>query len=131
MKKFVFFAILAVVALLIGWIVFQSRSMPTTISYTQFIERVQNGQVDAVKIGSGQWGSSRATVHLKNGETRSTVLPPDYSGALAMLQEKLVNVEIRDAWSNPTQILGNASPFLVLVAVWVIFMARLRPWRNP
>jgi ATP-dependent Zn protease len=130
MKKLIFTAILVVVALLIGWIIFQSRSMPATISYTQFIERVQSGQVDAVKIASGQWGSSRATLHLKSGETRSTVLPPDYSTALATLQEKLVNVEIQDAWSNPYQMLGNASPFLVLVAVWVILMARLRPWRN-
>src|ERR1700759_1162033 len=89
MKKLIALFVFFVIASIAGWIVFASRSMPSAISYTQFIRQVQGGQVDDVKTASGEWGSSRATVHLKTGETRRTVLPPDYSIALAALQEKL------------------------------------------
>jgi ATP-dependent Zn protease len=109
------------------WIMASSHAGPATISYTQFVQRVRAGQVAGVEIAAGNLGASPATIHLKNGGTSRTVLPLDYSAALALLEEQLVNVEIQDASTSPMHLLVNATPFLVLLAVWVLLMFN-RQW---
>ena len=54
MKKLVFVIVLAVVVFLTGWIILKGRSMPSSINYTQFVQQVESGQVEAVKIESGE-----------------------------------------------------------------------------
>jgi ATP-dependent Zn protease len=129
--------VVAFVALVIAsaavWMYAHGHRVQSTITYTQFIERVRAGQVAGVEIAAGNLGASPATIHLKDGSTTQTVLPMDYSGALALLENQLVNVEIRDASSSPTQLLVNATPFLVLLAVWVFLMINRRRflrWRG-
>jgi ATP-dependent Zn protease len=122
MKKAAFFAVLLVVAVMIGWIVMASRPNQHVISYTQFLQQVEAGQIADVRIASGNSRPSRATIRLKDGETGRTVLPPDYSASLALLESHLVNVEIQDASTDPVRFLVNATPFLLLLGVWVYFM---------
>ncbi len=108
------------------------RTQPT-ITYTQFIERVRAGQVAGVEIAAGNPGASQATIRLKDGSITRTVLPFDYSAALALLEEQLVNVEIRDNSTSPMHVLVNATPFLVLLAIWVVLMfnrRRFLRWRD-
>jgi len=120
------FAALLIAGAVIWMIVPSHRAQPT-ITYTQFIERVRAGQVAGVEIAAGNLGASPATIQLKNGQTAQTVLPLDYSAALALLEEQLVNVEIRDASTSPMHLLVNATPFLALLAVWVVLMFN-RQW---
>jgi cell division protease FtsH len=110
-----------------------SRPAPNTINYSQFVERVREGQVARIEIAAGNPGASPATIHLKDGHSAQTILRLDYSAALALLQEKLVNVEIQDTSTSPMRLLLNATPFLVLLAVWVILMLNRRSflhWRG-
>jgi ATP-dependent Zn protease len=131
MKIAIVFAALLIAAAAVWMMVGSHRSQPT-ITYTQFMERVRAGQVAGVEI-AGNLGASPATIRLKNGETTQTVLPLDYSGALALLEERLVNVEIRDDSTSPLHWLVNATPFFVLLAVWVVLMLNRRRflrWRD-
>jgi len=122
-----------VIAAAAAWMIAGSHRTQSTITYTQFIERVRAGQVAGVEI-AGNPGASPATIRLKDGSTTQTVLPLDYSAALALLEEQLVNVEIQDASTSPGRLLMNATPFFVLLAVWVFFMfnrPRFLRWQTP
>ncbi|HYW44716.1 MAG TPA: ATP-dependent metallopeptidase FtsH/Yme1/Tma family protein [Bryobacteraceae bacterium] len=105
-------------------------SSAAKVSYSQFLRQVEDGQVAGVTITAGGSGANRAMAVLKGGRTVRTVLPRDYRDVLAALQAKLVNVEIQE---NPAalNILINASPFLVLLALWVFLMRRIRDNPEP
>lgn len=75
-----------------------------------------------VKISAGNSGAEAAKVRLKDGNTAQTVLPGDYSVALAAMQQQMVNVEIQDASASPMPLIINAAPFLILLAVWIFLM---------
>jgi ATP-dependent Zn protease len=115
------------------WMIVGSHRTQPTITYTQFIERVRAGQVAGVEIAAGNPGASQATIRFKDGNTTRTVLPFDYSAALALLEEQLVTVEIQDASTSPGRLLMNATPFFVLLAIWVVLMfnrRRFLRWRD-
>jgi cell division protease FtsH len=99
----------------------------STISYSQFLQQVEAGRVAEVKISAGNSGADGARVRLKDGTTAQTVLPADYSVALAAMQQRMVNVEIQDAGVNSMSLALNAIPFLILLAFWILMM-RNRQW---
>jgi hypothetical protein len=53
-----------------------------------------------------------------------TILPEAYGDALRAMQEKLVNVEIRD--SELPRILLNSAPLLILLGFWFLMYRKLR-----
>ena len=69
-------------------------------------------------------GAIQATCRLEDGNTERTVLPANYRDAIVAMQEKLVSIEIRDASSGPLQLVMKATPFLVLLGVWIFLMIR-------
>jgi ATP-dependent Zn protease len=129
-------AIACAVVVLAGiavWMVGGSHAEQATISYSQFIQQVRAGRVARVEVASGNLGASPATIHLKDGQISRTILPLDYSAALALLEDQLVNVEIQDASSSPMRLLVNATPFLLLLAVWFFLLfnrRRFLRWRD-
>lgn len=108
-----FVVICLVVAL---WIAAGSGRGEVALTYSQFLEQVRAGQVASAIIIAGNSGGAQATCRLKDGKTVRTVLPSDYRDAMAAMQDKLVNVEIRPAS------FGNAMPFFVLLAVWIFLI---------
>ncbi|HTW66371.1 MAG TPA: ATP-dependent metallopeptidase FtsH/Yme1/Tma family protein [Bryobacteraceae bacterium] len=126
MKKAVFFLVLMLVALAGAWVIFMNRSNGNTMSYTEFLQRVQTGQFSSIKIDSADGGSSRATIRLKSGGTANTILPPDYSAALKVLEKNSVSIEIQDSSTNPARLLVNMAPFFLLLAFWVFLMFNRR-----
>jgi hypothetical protein len=72
-------------------------------------------------------GAVEATCRLKDGKTVRAVLPSDYRDALVAMQDKLVNIEIRNSSSGPFSLLINATPFFLLLGVWIFLMIRKFP----
>jgi cell division protease FtsH len=133
MKKALFFSVIILAVALGGWIVLLRHADRDTISYTQFLQQVQTGQVTNIKIESTDRGASRAAVLLKGGATTYTILPPDYSAALKVLEKNSVNIEIQDSSADPARMLLNATPFLLLLAFWIVLMFNRRSflrWRG-
>jgi ATP-dependent Zn protease len=97
------------------------------LTYSEFLERVQTGQIAGVTVMGGNSGAVEALCRLKDGNTVRTVLPRNYRDALIAMQEKLVDIEIRDASSGSLRLLLNATPFFLLVGVWVFLMIRKFP----
>jgi len=98
----------------------------TQITYSQFLQQVRAGQVAGVIIVAANSGAVHATCRLKNDKSVRTTLPSDYRDALAAMQDKQVNVEIRDSASERFSPLINAMPFFLLLALWIFMMLRLR-----
>jgi hypothetical protein len=71
-------------------------------------------------------GAVTAICRLADGGTVRTVLPADYRDALHALQDKQVNIEIRDSSTEPLRLLINMTPFIILMAFWLFMMQRLR-----
>ena len=73
-------------------------------------------------------GAIQAICRLKDGNAVRTVLPSDYRDAMVAMQDKLlVNVEIKDSSSGSLQLLIKATPFLLLLGVWIFLVIRKFP----
>src|SRR5712692_152796 len=97
------------------------------LTYSQFLERVQAGQVASVIVIGSSSGATQVTCRLKDGNTVRTVLPSDYRDAMVAMQDKLVNVEIQDSSSGTLRPFINAAPFLLLLGAWIFLVIRKFP----
>ena len=100
-------------------------SKPTS-TYSQFIEKVEAGQVGSVVVRVGKSGASPASYLLKDGRAERTVLPANYKDAMAAMRDARVNVEIEDSSVGWTPMLMHSLPFLLLLGIWVFMMLRMR-----
>jgi ATP-dependent Zn protease len=91
---------------------------------------VQAGQVRKATIVSAQTGANPVTYSLKDGSRVDSVLPQDYRDALGAMQQKMVDIEIRDPSSQWLRVLGNAMPFLILLGFWFFMMNRMKANRG-
>jgi len=118
---------LACVAVVLWMANTRQRDALITYTYSQFLDQVHSGQVASVTVMGSNSGAIEATYRLKGGEFARTVLPSDYKDALRAMQDKLVNIEIRDSSSEPRRLLVNAAPFLPFLGGWIILMIRKFP----
>lgn len=89
------------------------------VTYTRFLEHVQQGEVTEATITAGS-GVSPVVAHLRDGRVVEAVLQESYGQALQMMQERRVNVDI--AVASPS--LWNALPFALLLVAWVVLCFR-------
>ena len=125
-KTVMFVAVVVGVAVLLRIVIGNTRAGAPTTSYSQFLQQIDDGEVAAVTIAAAASGTSRATYRLKDGSRQSTVLPANYADALRSMHDKRVNIEIQDASEGWTSVLVNASPFFVLVALWLYLLRRFK-----
>jgi ATP-dependent Zn protease len=126
-------AIVAAATICVGllwWIVASHRQSAPLLTYSQFLAQVQAGQVRGAIVFGNNSGAVSVTYRLKTGGIVRTVLPSDYRYALKTMQANAVNIEIREFASTPLRIFLNATPFLVLLALWILVMTRGFP-RGP
>ena len=109
------------------WVATTNQRSLTTLTYSKFLEKVRTGQIAGVIVMDSNSGATEAICRLKDGNAARTVLPSDYKDALAAMQDKLVNVEIRHSSSGPLRLFINAAPFFVLLGVWIFLMIRKFP----
>ncbi len=98
-----------------------------TVTYSQFLERVQAGQITSVIVMDSNSGAIESICRLKDGNTVRTVLPSDYRNALDAMQDNQIHVEIRDSAARPLQIFLKALPFFLLLGIWIFLMIRKFP----
>ena len=101
------------------WIGTTELHRGTAYTYSDFLHRVNDGDVAQVIVAGSNSGAAEATCRLKNGKTVRTVLPSNYGDALRAMQSKLVDIEIRN---DSRRFVANAAPFLVLLGVWAVLI---------
>lgn len=109
------------------WMVPGRQRSLQTLTYSQFLEKVRTGQIASVTVMGGNSGAVDVICRLKDGNAARTVLPADYRDAVAVMQDKLVDIEIRDASSGPLALVWHATPFLLLLGVWILLAIRKVP----
>src|SRR5215831_15055217 len=97
------------------------------ITFTQFMDKVQEGQVAEVNITGnevhGLYQNRQLGLH--------TFIPPNYPDVYKLMNDKKVNVNIKDSSSgNWISILLNASPFIVLLGFWIFMMRQMQSGGN-
>ncbi len=124
-KRIVFFIVLCFAAIALATVIGQSWAQPKA-TYSAFLRHVQAGEVRSATVAvSERSGTDRIAYTLKNGSRMETIVPSDDREALAALRDRHVDIDIRDAWPW-YRILGKASPFLLLMGVWIFAMHQLR-----
>jgi ATP-dependent Zn protease len=114
------------------WMTISRQPSVPMLTYSQFLEQVRSGRVASVVVKGGNPGSTPAICRLKAANTVRTVLPSDYRDALAVMVDHGVDVEIRNSSSDAVRLVVKASPFLLLLAVWVVLMiSPRRELRSP
>jgi ATP-dependent Zn protease len=108
------------------WMAVNAETRPPGVTYSQFLQEVKQGTVDTVSIAPGNSGANPATYRTKDGNAARTVLPSDYRDAIAAMQDRSVNIEIKDTSTGPLRLLTNAIPFLILAGLWLFMMGKLR-----
>ena len=103
----------------------QSTMASRTIPYSDFVERVEGGQVTRVTFDG-----ERAEVLGNDGQRYSTVIPnggEGVSGLTELLLEEGVAVDARPQEdSGFLSVISLWLPFLVLIGIWIFFMNRMQ-----
>jgi len=97
------------------------------ITFTEFLNKVQEGRVKEVTIN----GSEVHGVYQDPSLGLHTYIPVNYPDLYKQLQDRSVNVEIKDTSSgNWVSILINLSPFIVIFAFWIFMMRQMQSGGN-
>jgi hypothetical protein len=122
----IIFAVLICVAGIL-WIATAGHQSVTTLTYSQFLEKVQTGQIASVVVEGSNSNTIQAIYQLKDGTALRTVLPSDYRDAMVAMLGKKVNVEIWDSSSGYLRLFIQFTPFFLCVAVWIFLVIRKGP----
>ena len=99
----------------------QSTMTSRTISYSDFVERVDRGEVSSVTIDG-----ERVTFRSNDGNDYVTI-QPEGAEITDKLIENDVTVNARpQEQSGFTTVLMTVLPFLILIGVWIYFMNRMQ-----
>ena len=133
LKSLLFWAALGVVLLLIWQFSLQLQNSGTQISFTTFLEEVDNKQVEAVDfIGNQITGTYTSTgVGEESPKKFSTYMPSQYEGLANELKGKNVAVSARPetsgAWAT---ILLSWAPIILMIGFWVFIMRQMQSGGN-
>jgi cell division protease FtsH len=127
-KTLIFWGVLAcLVILLIAVVRTGQGRREQQITFTEFLTKVQEGQVKEVTITGGEVHGSYQNPSLG----LRTFIPLNYPDLYKQLQDHSVNVEIKDTSSgNWVSILVNLSPFIVIFAFWIFMMRQMQSGGN-
>jgi cell division protease FtsH len=127
-KTLVFWVVLVVLAVLLFAVVRTGKTpQEQTLTFTEFMDKVAEGQVAKVEIT----GTEVHGVFQNPNMGLHTFVPANYPDLYKLLAEKKVNVTFKDTSSgNWITILLNASPFIVILAFWIFMMRQMQSGGN-
>ncbi len=128
--KQIIFWVFIFACLIVLWRVFQTGTgsgKEKQISFSEFLQDAQQGQITAVTIdGSEAKGSLRS-----DKEGFRTIIPSNYPHLYDVLDQNKVKVSIKDSNSSAWwSILINVAPLLILVALWFFMIRQMQSGGN-
>ena len=127
-KTLLFWVVLICVAVLLIAVVRQGQgTKEEELTFTQFLDKVQKGDVKEVTIAGSEVHGS----YQNPTQGLHTLIPPNYPKVYDLLSDKGVNVKIKDTSSGTwISMLLNVSPFIVLLAFWIFMMRQMQSGGN-
>jgi len=109
------------------WTYFNKTGQPTKeISYSDFLERVEQGLVRGIRIEGEKITGEYVGVEGANGRFK-TYMPRD-ADLIRLLREKRVNIKVDLPEKNSyiMQFLLSWAPVLLLIGLWIFFMRQMQ-----
>lgn len=126
MKNLVYWMVAALVVFLFWSVSSRIQVSERLVSYSEFVERVESGNVGRVSVI--ETGAGMAIVgDFKNGESFRTFAPPQAENLVALMISKGVEVSARDA--NSSSWLGHLiswTPIIIMTAFLIFFMRTMQ-----
>ena len=98
----------------------QSTTNETQVSFSEFLDSVDAGQVDAVTLDGEK-------IYIRSGSNNFTTIQPRDADILPVLRDAGVAIEASaQEQSGIMSMLGVWLPFILLIGVWVFFMNRMQ-----
>jgi cell division protease FtsH len=127
-RNIIFWVVMAALALLI-WTLVRSNTgeRVRNLTFTEFTTEVGKDNVQEVTIlGTDVTGTLK-----KDNAKFKTTIPANYPDLYKSLQEKNVNVTVKDASGSSWMTwLANGLPLLLLLGLWIFFMRQMQTGGN-
>jgi len=122
-RSMALWVVVLLVVLLLVTMLRQSQTAPSEIPYSDFLAKVDGGEVQSVTIED-----SHISGHLKAGGEFATYAPAVTEGLLAKLGSEGVEVTARPARESPVwqTLLIYWFPFLLFIGLWVFFVRQMQ-----
>jgi cell division protease FtsH len=131
LKSLLFWMVLVVVGVLIWQFSTGLRPGPSTIPFSQFLQKVDAGDVASVVIsGSEITGTYTGNTGEGQGKFR-TYAPTQYEGLANKLVEKNVGIDAKPESASPwTALLYSWAPILLMIGFWIFIMRQMQSGGN-
>ncbi len=127
LKSLLFWMVLVVVAVLIWNFSTNFQQRDSVISFSEFMEKVNAGQVATVTIT----GSEVSGLYKAANETFRTFAPSQYDGLANKLIEKGVQVTAKEPSVSPwATIFYSWAPILLMIGFWIFLMRQMQSGGN-
>ncbi len=120
------------VVVIVLWNTFQSgRSNDTQLSFTEFIEEVNDGRIAEITIrGQEVTGTFKEGGQYTKDQQFETFVP-DYPDLVTELRSNGVRINVEEPKENPLlQFLFGWAPLLLIVGLWIFFMRQMQTGGN-
>jgi cell division protease FtsH len=127
LKSLLFWMVLVLVVVLIWNFSANFQQRDSVISFSDFIEKVNSGQVASVTIT----GSEVTGLYKAPNETFRTYAPAQYEGLANKLIEKGVQVTAKEPSVSPwSSIFYSWAPILLMIGFWIFLMRQMQSGGN-
>jgi cell division protease FtsH len=127
LKSLLFWMVLVVVGVLIWNFSTNFQQRDSVISFSEFMEKVNGGQVAQVTIT----GSEVTGIYKAANETFRTYAPGQYDGLANKLIEKGVQVTAKEPSVSPwSTIFYSWAPILLMIGFWIFLMRQMQSGGN-
>ena len=127
LKSLLFWMVLVVVGVLLWQFSANYQQRDSVISFSEFMEKVNGGQVASVTIT----GSEVTGVYKAANETFKTYAPAQYDGLANKLIDKGVSVTAKEPSASPwATIFYSWAPILLMIGFWIFLMRQMQSGGN-
>ena len=125
-KNGLFWVGLVLLALMAYSFANKGRDVATNVSYTEFLQSVENGDVRAVKIEGTSIVGEYKTKTSELGRFRTTA--PEDDSMIPLLRKYSVDIEVSDSGNESSYMLFllNALPILLFLGIWFLFWRQVQ-----
>ncbi|WP_022849740.1 ATP-dependent zinc metalloprotease FtsH [Limisalsivibrio acetivorans] len=121
-KNMALWLVIAFIMVFLFNVISETQSVLKDISYSDFVQAVQKGEVESVTIKQNKLTG----VFIEGGQFES--YSPDDPNLVSMLQENNVRITAKPPDRSPwyMQVLISWLPMLLLIGVWIFFMRQMQ-----
>jgi cell division protease FtsH len=129
LKSLVFWMVLVVIGVLVWNLSTTFKKPATTVTFSDFMNQVELGQVATVTITGDEITGTYKTDD--DGKGFRVTVPQQYEGLGNKLVEKQVVVMAKTASASPwTQLLYSWAPILLMIGFWIFIMRQMQSGGN-